>query len=48
MIFNTLDVPIGGIQVLSKCQKNGALTLDLACFERLNAIVATQLQLMNN
>jgi len=48
MIFNALKMSIGGVQVFFKCQKNGALPLDLARLERLSIIVAIQLQLMNN
>ncbi len=32
-----------GIQVLLKHKKNGTLLLDLACFECINVIVATQI-----
>jgi hypothetical protein len=42
MIFSALDVPIGGVQVLFRHQKNGALPLDLPCFEHLSVIVAIQ------
>jgi hypothetical protein len=47
-IFNALDVPVKKVQVLFRHQNNGAIPLDLACLERLNVIVAIQLQLMNN
>jgi hypothetical protein len=43
MIFLELNTPIGGVQVLFKHQKNGALPLDLACLEHLSVIVAIQL-----
>jgi hypothetical protein len=46
--FSALDAPIGKVQVLFKHQNNGTIPLDLACLERLNVIVAIQLQLMNN
>jgi hypothetical protein len=47
-IFNALDAPIGGVQVFLNKNNNGALSLDLACIERLSVIVVTRLQLMNN
>jgi hypothetical protein len=42
MTFSAPNAPIGGVQVLIRHQKNGALPLDLACFEHLNVIVLTQ------
>jgi hypothetical protein len=47
-IFITLDAPIGGVQVLFTHKNNGTLPLNLACFQHLNVIITTQLQLMNN
>jgi hypothetical protein len=38
--FIAPDAPIGGVHVLFKPQKNGALPLDLAYLERLSVIVA--------
>jgi len=40
--FNALGAPIGGFKFCLDTKNNGALPLDLACFERLNVIVATQ------
>jgi hypothetical protein len=41
MIFSASNVPIGGVQVLFT-KNNGALPLDLARFECLSVIDATQ------
>jgi len=48
MIFSVVNMPIGGVQVLFRHQKQWSPPLDLACFEHLNVIIAIQLQLMNN
>jgi len=43
MIFGALDVPIGGVQVLFRRQKQWSPPLDLVCLERLSVIIVTQL-----
>jgi hypothetical protein len=45
MIFNALDEPIKGVQVLSTRQKQWSFPFDLACLECLNVIIATNEQL---
>jgi hypothetical protein len=42
MIFNASDAPVGGFKFCLNTKNNGTLLLDLACFERLNVIVAIQ------
>jgi hypothetical protein len=46
-ICSALDVPIKGFQVLLRCQKQWSPPLGYGV-EHLNAIIETQLQLMNN
>ncbi len=44
--FNALHMPIRGVQVLFKCQKQWNPSLDLDNLEWLNVIIAIQLQLL--
>ncbi len=45
IIFSALEVPIGGVQVILRHQKNGDFPLDLAYPKHLSVIVFIQLQL---
>jgi hypothetical protein len=47
-IFNALDVPTKGVQILFGHKKNGAFPLDLAWPKCLSVIFVIQLQLKKN